>query len=180
MQNLFLCLSLALVIIGCATSGKVTPKQAPQTKLNSFINYYVEVKSANPELKSLVGPLKLSVTQQIESLLSKKVSSRGPASKEGAVIELTIKDFENGNGFARFINAGGEAKIFVAGRIFDLSTKKMVHSFDLEGTSLHEGAATSVNGIPISKISRISDDTTKRALDSAGLYLAKYLAGDNQ
>ncbi|MBL7671943.1 MAG: hypothetical protein JNM39_15755 [Bdellovibrionaceae bacterium] len=178
MKNLLLCLGAIAIFVGCATSGKVIPRQPLQTKLNGFTNYYVEVKSSNTEFQRLAEPLKLTVTKSIEKLLHKKVSQRGPASSEGAAIELTIKSYDKGSGFARFINMGGEAKILASGRVFDMSTKTLIHKFDLEGTSLHEGGRTTVNGIPVSGYSVGSDDLTQRALDSAGLYLAKYLVGE--
>ena len=181
MQKLLLSSSLALLALGCATSGKVTAAQPLTAKIEKSTPVYLKVVTQNKDFEKFVKPLQESVTASLEKKLNAQIQTRTPASKSGVMIELDITGYEGGSGAARFFNMGGEAKIQAHGQIKDLASNKILSDFDLEGTSLREkqtsvgvGGATVFNSKWVSAF----DERTQMALESAGIYLAKFVAGE--
>jgi len=167
-------LGLSLLTLGCATSGKVTESKPLKADLAKYRTVQLKVTAEKEEFKKYVKPLHMTVKKHMTEAKPnlKIVSSK---SRADLVVELKINHFESGSGVSRFFNMGGEAKITAKGRILDRKSKKVLSQFDLEGTSLEE-RQTTIGGFNL-KWTQGMDKRTLMALESAGLYFSRYIAG---
>ena len=171
-------------ILGCATSGTVKETRPPAVELSKYQDFYLKVSTDRNELKHFVKPLSETISNQIKMTQTFPKVRRKIASKNGLVMKLKLKSFEEGSSWARILNMGGEAKLKAEAHLYDLASKKKIAILDLEGTSLDEDQSSmSVGGVPVynSKWGNNGlDSRTERAMHSMSVYLAKYFKEKRQ